>query len=177
MPNVTAFVMVGSEHPFHGGIDPEALLELFQNGCMRWRATQLDYSGWGHASSWDELVPEGTDSPYILTDALALYGSCVFSINNKHSEISDILASAREMKRAKMTAPKGVKPNVLWDLSTSEEDRAVFRQLRPLVEGKPLARELVVTVLNNCLSPSILSNLKRLKAKVELCTSVQCLAE
>lgn len=166
MGSCTAFLLVGQEHPNHGGLNPEVVLALSENSRMAWTAVKMNPQIMPEVQIPEgSLIPEGPDSRYIITDALLRFCPHVF-------EQADKLTDLR--KRLEANAPNSLASHS-WDFSllppTAEKTRALLEEARTLVESSKTSAKLVLILLEGGTRDSLLDNWLRLKARKETCFS------
>ena len=166
MGSCTAFLMVGQEHPNHGGLNPEVVLALSENDRMAWTAVKVNPQIVPEEKIPEgALIPEGPDSHYIITDALFRFCPHIF-------EQADKLKDLRT--RAEQAAPNSLASHV-WDIAvlpqTAEKTRALLEEARNLVESTKTSAKLVLVLLEGGTRDSLLGNWMRLNAKKETCFS------
>ena len=152
MGSVTAQIIVGTTHPYHGGIVGKSALYLWENDRPAWVLTPLFMDGRATRRPqppvrWNPTVER------MLEDALVMVG--VYVVRDK--ALLDLLAG-RELDAVKTALP-------MYDVFTVAERDALYAGARSIKEWP----YLVLTVLDGSTTRNNLAALEHYSMDVDVC--------
>jgi len=150
---MTAFIIVGSSHIYHGGIYPERMLRLHENSRPGWVLPALP-----SVQALDEPAPAQTvwipTVDGMLEDGLLMLVLCIF-------QPPDLIEKANRMFRCDWKERAELHENI---------DQTDLVELRELSRQFPLPGKIVVTVLMESHLLRQISRIKDYPWEAEVCT-------